>query len=45
MVNSDPIDGHPTKRVKTNSSTVSICSSLHRCDLNFLFDGGEQEKH
>jgi hypothetical protein len=30
MVNSDPIDGHPTKRVKTiHSSAVSICSCLH----------------
>lgn len=30
IVNSDPIDGHPTKRVKTtHSSAVSICSYLH----------------
>ena len=30
MINSDPIDGHPTKRVKiTHSSAVSICSYLH----------------
>lgn len=30
MFNSDPIDGHPTKRVKpTHSSAVSICSYLH----------------
>jgi hypothetical protein len=30
MVNSDPIDGYSTKRVKTtHSSTVSICSYLH----------------
>ena len=42
MVNSDPIDGHPTKRVKaTHSSAVSIFSYLHRHDLNLLADGGE----
>ena len=30
MVNSDPIDGHPTKRMKiSHSSAVSICSYLH----------------
>ena len=30
MFNSDPIDCHPTKRVKTtHSSAVSICSYLH----------------